>query len=77
MKENADDLELLFQLASHKVVQSEFSEVLDILLHIIAKDYAWRDGVASLCVRGLFIMLGKDNPVTIEYRQKLIDQQST
>ena len=76
LKDNADDLELLFQLASHKMMQSAFTEVLDILLHVIKKDYAWRNGIASLCVRGLFIMLGKENPVAIEYRQKLIDQQS-
>lgn len=76
LKDNADDLELLFQMASHKMMQSAFTEVLDILLLVIKKDYTWRNGIASLCARGLFIMLGKDNPVVIEYRQKLIDQQS-
>lgn len=76
LKDNTEDLELLFQMASHKMLTSEFSEVLDILLFIISKDFTWRNGIASLCVRGLFIMLGKENPVVIEYRQKLIDQQS-
>ena len=71
-----DDPELLFQLCSHKMMQSKFTEVMDILLHIIKLDNTWRDGMASLCMRGLFIMLGKDNPDVIEYRQKLIDQQS-
>ena len=76
LKDNSEDLELLFQMASHKMLESEFAEVLDILLFIIGKDFTWRNGIASLCARGLFIMLGKDNPVVIEYRQKLIDQQS-
>ena len=76
LKDDPEDLELLFQMASHKMLKSEFSEVLDILLFIIGKDFTWRNGIASLCARGLFIMLGKENPVVIEYRKKLIDQQS-
>jgi len=58
------------------MMQSNFSEAMDLLLRIIKLDYAWRNGIASLCMRGLFIMLGKENPLVIEYRQKLIDQQS-
>jgi putative thioredoxin len=71
-----DDLELLFQLCSQKMMQSDFRGAMDILLRIINLDYTWRDGIASLCLRGLFIMLGKDNPDVLEYRQKLIDQQA-
>ena len=73
---NPDDADMLFQLCSHKMMQSKYTEAMDILLRVIKLDYAWRDGIASLCMRGLFIMLGKDNEVVIEYRQKLIDQQS-
>ena len=76
LKDKPDDLESLFQLCSHKMMQSEYTNAMDILLKIIKQDYAWRDGIASLCMRGLFIMLGRDNPVVVEYRQKLIDQQS-
>lgn len=76
LKDNADDLDVLFQVCSHHMMQSNFTEAMDILLKIIKLDYAWRDGIASLCLRGLFIMLGKDNPIVIEYRQKLIDQQA-
>ena len=76
LKDRPEDLTVLFQLCSHKMMQSKFTEAMDILLRIIKLDYGWRDGIASLCLRGLFIMLGKDNPDVIEYRQKLIDQQS-
>lgn len=76
LKDKPDDLTLLFQLCSHKMMQSEFRDAMEILLQIIKLDYTWRDGIASLCLRGLFIMLGKDNPDVIEYRQKLIDQQA-
>ena len=75
LKDKPDDIPLLFQLCSHRMLQSNFSEAMTILLKIIKLDYSWRDGIASLCLRGLFIMLGKDNPDVIQYRQKLIDQQ--
>ncbi len=76
LKDRPEDLTILFQLCSHQMMQSKFTEAMDILLQIIKLDYVWRDGIASLCLRGLFIMLGKDNPDVVEYRQKLIDQQS-
>ena len=76
LKDKPDDMPMLFQFCSHKMMQSNFSEAMTVLLKIIKMDYSWRDGIASLCLRGLFIMLGKENPVVIEYRQKLIDQQS-
>lgn len=76
LEDKPDDLALLFQLSSQKMMQSDFRDAMDILLRIIKLDYAWRDGIASLCLRGLFVMLGKDNPDVIEYRQKLIDQQA-
>ena len=76
LQEKADDLDVMFQICSHQMMQSNFKEAMDLLLKIIKLDYAWRDGIASLCLRGLFIMLGKDNPLVIEYRKKLIDQQS-
>jgi putative thioredoxin len=75
LKENPAELAILFQLCSHKMMQSKFTEAMDILLNMIGLDRAWRRGTASLCMRGLFIMLGKDNPAVIKYRQKLIDQQ--
>jgi len=76
LEEKPGDQAILFEICSHKMMQSNFSEAMDVLLQIIKLDYAWRDGIASLCMRGLFIMLGKDNSTVIEYRQKLIDQQS-
>ena len=76
LEKTPDDLDVLFQLCSHKMMQSTFSEAMDILLKIIRVDFAWRNGIASLCLRGLFVMLGKDDPVVVDYRKKLIDQQS-
>ena len=76
LKDNPDDKNILFNICSQQMMQSKFAEAMDILLKIIKLDYTWRDGIASLCLRGLFIMLGKDNPIVVEYRQKLIDQQA-
>jgi putative thioredoxin len=76
LEDKPDDPAILFQLCSQHMMQSHFSEAMDLLLRIIKIDTTWRNGIASLCLRGLFIMLGKENPAVIEYRQKLIDQQS-
>jgi len=76
LKDKPDDMEKLFQSCSHQMMQSNFAGAMELLLQMIKQDYSWRNGIASLCLRGLFIMLGKDNPTVIEYRQKLIDQQS-
>ena len=76
LKDKPDDMEKLLQSCSHQMMQSNFAGAMELLLQMIRQDYSWRNGIASLCLRGLFIMLGKDNPVVIEYRQKLIDQQS-
>ena len=76
LENSPDDVTILFQMCSHKMMQSKYREAMGILLRVIKLDYSWRDGIASLCMRGLFIMLGKDNALVIEFRQKLIDQQS-
>jgi len=76
LKKDPADPAVLFQLCSHKMMQSNFTEAMGILLKIIRLDYAWCNGIANLCLRGLFVMLGKDNPIVVEYRKKLIDQQS-
>lgn len=75
LAQNPEEPEWLFQLASHYMIQNNFAKALDQLLKIIRLDLTWRNGVASLCTRGVFILLGKDNPISVEYRQKLIDQQ--
>jgi putative thioredoxin len=76
LEDKADDKELLFQMCSQQMMQSDFAAAMETLLHIIRLDHSWRDGIASLCLRGLFIMLGKENPLVKQYRQKLIDQQA-
>jgi putative thioredoxin len=76
LEKDPDDLQLQFDLCSLRVLHSQFDLAMDILLKLIRQDFTWHNGVASQCLRGLFIMLGKDNPLVREYRQKLIDQQS-
>ncbi len=73
LKENADDCENLFQLSSYKMMQSEFDEVLEILLHIIKLDRYWKNQTPSLCMRGVFIMLGKNDERVKKYRTRLLE----
>ena len=76
LEKKPDDKDILFNICSQRMMQSNYTAAMDMLLKIIKLDHSWRNGIASLCLRGLFIMLGKDNPIVIEYRQKLIDQQA-
>ena len=75
LEKTPNEQQTLLQHCSHQMMLSRFPEAMEILLQMIRLDRDWHNGIASLCLRGLFIMLGKDNPEVIKYRQKLIDQQ--
>ncbi len=73
LKQNNNDCDRLFTLCSYKMMSSEFSEVMEILLHIIKLDKYWNNQVPSLCMRGLFIMLGKEDKRVQIFRQRLLE----
>ncbi len=75
LKNDENDCDKLFQLSSYKMMQSEFAEVLEILLHIIKQDPYWKNQTPSLCMRGLFIMLGKDDERVKLYRTRLLEMK--
>ncbi len=74
--QNKADCENLFQLCSYKMMQSKFSDVMDILLKIIQLDKSWRNQLPSLCLRGLFFMLGKNDERVQKYRKQLLEKIS-
>ena len=74
LKKDANDCENLFQLCSYKMLDSEFGEAMEILLQIIKLDRNWMNQTPSLCLRGLFIMLGKEDERVRDVRQRLLDQ---
>lgn len=68
-----DDMSLWLQLASQYVIHSEYTEAMDALLHIFKTDKNYRDGLAGLCLRAIFTLLGNDDPNVKEYRQRMLD----
>lgn len=67
------DMSLWLQLASRNVVNSQFTEAMDALLHIFKANKNYRDGLAGVCLRALFTLLGNDDPTVKEYRQRMMD----
>jgi len=73
LKQNNNDCDRLFTLCSYKMMSSEFTEVMEILLHIIKLDKYWNNQIPGLCMRGLFIMLGKEDKRVQIFRQRLLE----
>ena len=71
--ENADDPELLFQLAARQLTSDNVAAAMESLLRIMQLDRNFRDGVAAQCLRAIFAMLGRDQPLVKEYRQRMLD----
>ncbi len=74
LKKDENNCENLFQLCSYRMLDSDFGEAMEILLKIIKLDRDWMNQTPSLCLRGLFIMLGKDDERVRDVRQRLLDQ---
>lgn len=73
IEDTPDDMSLWLQLASRSVVANQFTEAMDALLHIFKNDKNYRDGLAGICLRAIFTLLGNDDPGVKEYRQRMID----
>ena len=73
IKANAESPELWLQLSSQHMIHSEYTEAMDALLKVIQLDKTYRNGIAGRSMRGVFTLLGDDNAVVKEYRQKLMD----
>ncbi len=67
------DCEVLFQLCSHKMMQSDYPAALALLLRIITQDRNWNRQRPSLCMRGIFVMLGRDDELVKHYRTRLLE----
>ena len=71
--EHKQSINKLFQLCSYKMLESDYSSAMNLLLGIIRQDRNWNNQLASLCMHGLFIMLGKDDERVQTYRQRLLE----
>jgi putative thioredoxin len=64
-------LDVLFCQAGQLVAQGSISAAMDKLLDIQRQDKRYRQGEPRLVMLALFELLGDDNPLTREYRNKL------
>ena len=64
-------LDALFYQAGQLVAQGNISAAMDKLLEVQRQDKRYRQGEPRLVMLALFELLGDDNPLTREYRNKL------
>jgi putative thioredoxin len=64
-------LDALFYQAGQLVTQGSMSAAMDKLLEVQRQDKRYRQGAPRLVMLALFELLGDDNPMTREYRNKL------
>ncbi|MFN8483919.1 MAG: thioredoxin [Anaerolineae bacterium] len=60
-----------YNLAMALAADGEYREALELLLGIVRRDRRWNDDAARRAMLSLFDLMGEDNPLTREYRNKL------
>ncbi|WP_020407750.1 tetratricopeptide repeat protein [Hahella ganghwensis] len=70
-EQDAQDLEVLFQLALHDVRSDDFNAAIERLMEILKKDREYKDGKAKSTLIELFDMLGAAHPLVRQYRRHL------
>jgi putative thioredoxin len=68
---DAGKLDTLFYRTGQLVAQGNISEAIDKLLEVLRQDKRYRQGEPRLVMLALFELLGEDDPLTREYRNKL------
>lgn len=71
LKENPDDLSIIYELAKSHIVRKDYSEAINNLLFIIGKNQEWNKNKAKEELLNIFSVLGDSNPLTLEGRTKL------
>ncbi len=66
-----DDLDAAIALGRALAARGQHQQALDLLLTTVSKDATYEDGAAKQAVLDIFNVLGGQNPLTREYRQKL------
>ena len=71
-----DDLVSWLQLSSQHMMHSEYREAMEALLQVLKKDKSFNNGIAGFCLRTIFLLLGNDNELVREFRQRVLDTGS-
>jgi putative thioredoxin len=71
INDNPDDLDALLQMANYLTASGQYEQAMELLLEIMMKDRAFKDGAARQGLLDIFDMLGGDNPLVKTYRRKM------
>lgn len=68
---DSSNLDAHYQLAAYQAAQGRFTEAMDELLAILARNKRYRDEAARRAMLAIFTLLGERSAVSDEYRQRL------
>lgn len=71
-QEVTSELDDSFQQAAQNVLDEDYRIALEHFLQILSRDRRYRDEAARKAMIEVFNLLGNDNPLTTEYRKKLM-----
>jgi putative thioredoxin len=66
------EIDKLFSQAACLAVEGSYQDALDKFLDIVSEDRSYKNDAARKSILALFELLGEDNPLTKEYRRKLM-----
>jgi len=73
LAEDPKDSEASYQLAAHNVMINQLEAALDLLLNIMRTDRQYEDDGARKTMLRIFDILGSDNPLTGQYRNRIFN----
>ena len=71
--DNPDNLQARHQLAAVCLLQDDYKKAMDELLEILQRDPDFHDGAGRQGLLGVFRILGRDNPLVVSCRQRMLD----
>ena len=69
--DNPDNLDARYQFAAISLPQDNYESALQQLIEIIRRDRRYRNGAGMAGLKALFELLGKDNELTVCYRNEM------
>ena len=73
IREQPDDLESRYQLASRYVLEGRFEDAMDAFMYILGQDRAFRDDAGRRGLLAVFELLGNEGELVTAYRRKLFN----
>lgn len=71
--DNPDNLEARHQLAAVSLLQDDYQQAMDELLEILQRDPDFNNGAGRQGLLAVFRILGRDNPLVVSCRQRMMD----